>query len=331
MHAVVMTSAGGPEVLRVEELPDPVIQHDTEILVRLKAAGINPIDTKVRRNPEAHPIDLPAVLGCDGAGVVEAVGAGVKAFKPGDEVYFSRAPTRGHAGTYAQRVVIDERSAARKPASLSFVEAAAAPLVVITSWESLFDRARLQKGQRVLIHAGAGGVGHVAIQLAHYAGATVCTTVSADKVAVVQELGVEKTILYKEEDFVSAVLAWTQGKGVDVVLDTVGGRTFEQSFGAVCVYGDLVTLLLPASEVDWSMARQRNLRISLEVMLAAMYLELEEAQRHQAEILKQCATLFDEKRLEIRVAETFPLAQAAEAHRRLEAGSMTGKLVLMID
>ena len=122
MHAVVMTSAGGPEVLRVEELPEPAIQHDTEILVRLKAAGINPIDTKVRRNPEAHPIDLPAVLGCDGAGVVEAVGAGVEEFKRGDEVYFSRAPTRGHAGTYAQRVVIDERSAARKPASLSFVD-----------------------------------------------------------------------------------------------------------------------------------------------------------------------------------------------------------------
>lgn len=331
MQAVIMTSAGGPEVLQVQELPEPTIQYETEMLVRLKAAGINPIDTKVRRNPEAHPIRLPAVLGCDGAGVVQAIGPGVKDFNPGDEVYFSRCPAHGRGGNYAEYSVVDARYTARKPSSLSFIEAAAAPLVLITAWESLFDRARLQQGQYVLIHAGAGGVGHVAVQLAKYAGAMVCTTISADKIAFVQQLGADKTILYKEEDFVPAVLTWTEGNGVDVALDTVGNATFEQSFGAVRCYGDLVTLLLPASDVNWTVARQRNLRISLEVMLTATYSGLEEAQRHQGEILKQCTTLFDEKRLSIHVAETFPLAQAAKAHRRLEAGSTTGKLVLTID
>lgn len=331
MQAIVMTSAGGPEVLQVQELPQPGIEHDTDMLVRLKAAGVNPIDTKVRTNPNPHPVELPLVLGCDGAGVVEAVGAGVKRFKPGDEVYFSRCPTHGHSGTYAEYCVVDERNSAHKPSSLSFVEAAAAPLVMITAWESLFDRAHLEPGQRVLIHAGAGGVGHVAIQLAKHAGAKVCTTVSAEKIVFVKALGSDKVILYKDGNFVSAVLEWTDQQGVDVVLDTVGGATFEQSFAAVRCYGDLVTLLQPGPEMNWAIARQRNLRISLEVMLTPMYLGLEEAQRHQAEILKQCATLLDAGKLKIHVTKTFPLAHAAEAHRHIEAGSTSGKIVLTID
>lgn len=331
MQAVVMTSAGDPQVLQLQDLPQPVMQRDTELLVRLKAAGINPIDTKVRTNPKPHPVDLPLVLGCDGAGLVEAVGPGVKAFKPGDAVYFSRCPTHGHSGTYAEYCVVDERYTTRKPASLSFVEAAAAPLVLITAWESLFDRAHLQRGQSILIHAGAGGVGHVALQLAKHAGAKVCTTVSAEKRDVVEALGVDKVILYKDEAFDQATLAWTSQQGVDIALDTVGGATFEQSFAAVRCYGDLVTLLQPGPTVNWTLARQKNLRISLESMLTPMYLGLQDAQCHQGDILQQCAELFDAGELRIQVAETFPLAQAAEAHRRIEAGSINGKLVLTME
>ena len=332
MQAVVMTAPGGPEVLRMQAVADPVIQRDTEVLVRLKAAGINPIDTKIRSKASAFPVRLPAVLGCDGAGVVEAVGGGVRDFKVGDEVYFCRCGFGACPGNYAQYAVVDQRLVAMKPASLSFAEAAAAPLALITAWESLFDRARLEPGQQALIHGGAGGVGHLAIQLAKHAGARVCTTVgSEDKAAFAERLGAEEPILYKDENFVLAILAWTDEQGVDVALDTVGGETFEHSFTAVRCYGDLVTLLQPAANTNWMIARQRNLRISLELMLTPIYLGMEDAQRHQGEILRRCAGLFDNGELRVHVAQSFPLAEAAAAHRVLESGSMSGKLALVID
>ena len=332
MRAVVMKSSGDADVLGPQEVSEPTLREGTELLVRLKAAGVNPVDTKMRVRAAAFGLPMPAVLGCDGAGVVEEIGAGVAAFKPGDEVYFCQCGFGGRSGNYAQYAVVDERLAAKKPSTLSFAEAAAAPLVLITAWESLHDRTRAGAGQRVLIHGGAGGVGHVALQLAKIAGAQVCTTVSSEeKAAFVRGLGCEEAILYKQEDFADAALRWTHGEGVDVALDTVGGQTLEQTFRAVRCYGDLVTILQPPEGVNWSVARQRNLRISLELMLSPVQLDLKVAQRHQGDILRQCAELFEERRLRIHVAETFPLDEAAEAHRRLEAGSMTGKIVLAID
>ena len=140
MKAVLMTDVGDPEVLQLQEVPDPTIQQDTEILVRLRAAGVNPIDTKLRRRGTFYPDQMPAILGCDGAGVVEAVGSGVQRFRVGDEVYFCQGGLGSKPGNYAQMVVVDERFVAPKPASLSFI----APLVLITAWESLFDRGRLK-------------------------------------------------------------------------------------------------------------------------------------------------------------------------------------------
>lgn len=326
-----MTAPGGPEVLKLEERPVPRLERDTDVLVRLKAAGVNPLDTKLRTKP-AYGIQPPAVLGCDGAGVVEAVGAQVTEFRPGDEVYFCQAPFGGRIGTYAHYTLVDHRLLALKPAALSFEQAAAVPLALITAWESLRERASVQSGQRVLIHAGAGGVGHLAIQLARSSGASVCTTVSNEaKAAFVTELGADLAILYKQKDFVKETLAWTQGQGVDIALDTVGGKTFAQTFNAVRCYGDLVTLLLPAVDTDWGVARLRNLRICFEIMLTPLLLGLDEAIRHQGHILRQAAVLLDEGRLLIQVADVLPLAEAAEAHRRLESGAVMGKLVLRIE
>ena len=334
MKAVLMTAAGEPEVLQLQEVPEPQIQNDTEILVRLQAAGVNPLDTKLRRRGTFYSDQMPAILGCDGAGVVEAVGSGVQRFRVGDEVYFC-AGGLGESGTgnYAQLTVVDERLVAHKPASLSFAEAAAAPLVLITAWEALYDRGRLEAGQRVLIHAGSGGVGHVAIQLAKLRGAEVCTTVgSQDKARLVRQLGADHPILYKQTDFVQAALDWTEGKGVDLAFDTVGGKTFYDSFPAVRVYGDVVTILEPdPAHFNWKTARSRNLRISLELMLTPMLQGLVEAQQHQAEILKQCASWIDEGKLKIHLSQTFPLQDAAAAHKALETGSTTGKIALLIE
>jgi NADPH2:quinone reductase len=331
MQAVVMSVAGGPEVLKPGEVPRPELESANQILVRLEAAGVNPVDTKLRSRGTYFPDRMPAILGCDGAGVVKAVGKDVQRFQVGDEVYFCSGGIGGHPGNYAEYAVVDEIVAAHKPASLDFTAAAAVPLVAITAWESLYDRGRLEVGQRTLIHAGAGGVGHVAVQLALAHDAWVCTTVgSREKADFATGLGAHETILYKERDFVEAVLAWSGGEGVDLVLDTVGAKTFARSFAAVRFYGDLVTLLQPGPEVDWKEARLRNLRVSYELMLAPMLHDLPKARQHHGEILEQCAQLIDEGRLSVHVAETFPLAQAAKAHRRLEKGSITGKLVLTL-
>lgn len=334
MKAVVMTQAGEPDVLQLQDVSDPKIEKDTEILVRLRAAGINPIDTKLRSRGTFYPDEMPAILGCDGAGVVEAVGSGVQRFKVGDEVYFC-AGGLGKSGTgnYAEFTVVEEQMLARKPASLSFAEAAAAPLVLITAWESLYDRGRLEAGQRVLIQAGAGGVGHVAIQLAKLKGSQVCTTVgSQDKARLVRQLGADLPILYKQTDVVKAVMDWTEGEGVDLAFDTVGGKTFFDTVPAVRVYGDLVTILEPdSSQGNLKTARSRNLRISLELMLTPMLQGLVTAQQHQADILKQCAAWIDEGKLKIHLSETYPLKDAAAAHKALETGSTTGKIVLLIE
>lgn len=332
MKAVLMHAPGAPQVLGLADVPAPEIARDTELLVRLRAAGVNPIDTKLRARGTYFPERMPAILGCDGAGVVEAVGAEATRFKPGDAVYFCNGGIGGHPGNYAEYAVVDARFASPKPASLDFDHAAAAPLVLITAWEALHDRARMTAGQTVLIHAGAGGVGHVAIQLAKAAGCRVLTTVgSAAKAEFARALGADEAIRYRETDFVQAVLDLTGGQGADIVFDTVGGATFSDSFAAVRPYGDLVTLLQPGPETDWKTARLRNLRVSQELMLSPMVFGWTEAQQHQAWILELCTALFETNRLRVHVDRVLPLGDAAEAHRLIEAGEITGKLVLAID
>ena len=332
MKAIVMTAAGGPEVLKLQDLPEPVLSQDTDILVRVKAAGINPVDTKMRAKPTVYPAPLPPVLGCDGAGVIEAVGKAVKDFKPGDEVYYCQPPHHDRLGSYAQYALVDHRLVAKKPKRLSFAQAAAAPLVLITAWEALHDRVDIKPWHKLLVHAGAGGVGHVAIQLARIAGAEVCATVgSADKAEFARSFGANRTINYKEENFVPAVLDWTGGKGVDIAFDTVGGKTLADTFSAVRYYGDVVTLLAPGPELDWNVPRARNQRVSFELMLVPVFFGLSEGMTHQGEILRRGAELFEAGELRVHVDAIFPLEQAAEAHTLVASGKTMGKIVLTVD
>ena len=302
MKAVLMNANGSSEVLQIQEVPIPSPQP-TEILVKLVAAGINPIDTKIRKRGTFYPEKMPAILGCDGAGIVEAVGREVKKFHVGDEVYFCHGGLGEHQGNYAEYTTVDEKFVALKPAAVSFAEAAAAPLVLITAWEALYERGRLQPGDKVLIHAGAGGVGHVAIELAKLKGADVCTTISSrEKADFVKDLGADFTINYKQNNFVEEVLKWTDNEGVDIAFDTVGGKTLQESFPAVRMYGDVVTILEPAKDTNWKIARSRNLRISLELMLTPALGNIVEAKQHQAEILQQCAQFMDAGQLKVNVS-----------------------------
>lgn len=327
-----MTSPGDPSVLVYQEYPEPELQSSTDVLVRLKAAGINPIDTKLRQRGTFFPDQMPAVLGLDGAGIVEAVGPSVREFHIGDEVYFCNGGLGAHPGTYAEYAVVDEAFLAQKPATLSFAEAAAVPLVAITAWEALFDRGRLQSGQTVLVQAGAGGVGHVAIQLAKQQGARVCATVSSiEKATMAHNLGADLVIRYTEVDPVQSVLDWTEGKGVDLAFDTVGGQVLSQCFESTKIYGDVVTILAPDPETNWKVARDRNLRFSFELMLTPLLQGLKSAQEAQTEILRQCARRIDNGDLKIHLAQTFPLEQAAEAHKLLQEGGFLGKLALVME
>ena len=331
MKAMLMTAPGGPEVLQAADVPIPKT-GPSDLLVRLRAAGINPLDTKVRKLNMFYPNDLPSVLGCDGAGTVEAVGSGVRRFKPGDDVYFFNNGLGSGPGNYAEYTLVREDYAARKPAKLSMVEAAAVPLVLITAWEALVDRVGLKEGETLLVHAGAGGVGHVAIQLARHLGAHVATTVSgADKARFVESLGAECAIDYRSQNFVEQTLAWTNGKGADVVFDTIGGPAFCQSFGAVRLYGRLVTLLSTACELPQiNKARLRNIVVGYEQMTMPLLLGNHDLRCAQTRILERGTHLFDEGKLKIEVSNVLPLAQAPAAHRGIEDGHTTGKVVLQI-
>ncbi len=329
MRAIVMSRVGGPEVLEEARLPDPV-PGAGEILVRIKACGVNPIDTKLRGRG-LYFGEPPAILGCDGAGVVEAVGPGVERFAPGDRVFYCYGGLGQTTGNYAELAAVPEAYCAHLPDSVDWITAAATPLVLITAWESLFDRARIRKGQRVFIHAGAGGVGHVAVQLAAAAGCRVATTVGGPaKAELARSLGAELVIDRHREDLGARLREWTEGEGVDVALDTVGGAAFAQLVPLVRVYGDLVTLLQVPEDTDWKTLRLRNIRLSQELMLTPMVLGLDEAARHHAEILAEGARRLSEGRLTVHVSDVLPLGEAMEAHRRIEEGHMTGKLVLKV-
>lgn len=329
MRAMLMTAPGGPDRLTLQELAEPKLTAPDQVKVRLDAAGVNPIDTKLRSRGVLFPDALPCVLGCDGAGTVVEVGQAVKELWIGDRVWFCHGGLGREPGTYAEYCVLPASVARQAPRRLDNLQAAAGPLVLLTAWEALFDRANLHAGQTVLIHAGAGGVGHVAIQLAKIRRVKVATTVSTPaKADFVKSLGADLVIDYSQQDFVEAALEWTAGDGVDCVFDTVGGQTFQRSLAAAKPYGAVVTLLEPAADVSWKEARNRNLRIGFELMLTPMLRDLPAARAHQGDILDRCADYIDAGKLRVQVSEILPLAEAARAHARIEDGHVQGKLVL---
>jgi NADPH:quinone reductase len=323
MQARVVAVPGG-DFQRVE-LPRPVLGAN-KVLVRVQASGVNPLDTKIRAGQAAHAQQpLPAVLGLDMAGVVEETGSGVTAFRPGDEVYGMVGGVGGLQGTLAEFVAADADLLAHKPGNLSMREAAALPLAVITAWEGLVDRAKVRAGQTVLIHAGAGGVGHIAVQLARAFGAEVFATVSPEKKKIVEDFGAAP-IDYRSSPVEEYVAASTDGKGFDIVYDTVGGATLDSSFAAAKRYtGHVLSCLGWGSH---SLAPLSFRGATYSGVFTLYPLLRGEGRAHHGEILAQATALAEAGKLRpLLSAGRFPIADIGAAHTLVAAGSL-GKVVV---
>lgn len=310
MRAISQDVLGGPEVLKEVEIERPT-PRPNEVLVRVRAAGVNPTDWK-HRATGGFLGEPPFVLGWDVSGVVEAVGIGVARFQPGDEVFGMLSYPFGH-GSHAEYVTAPARAFAHKPASIDHPQAGALPLVSLTAWQALVEYADVQPEQRVLVHAAAGGVGHVAVQIAKARGAHVIGTASAGKHEFLRGLGADEVIDYRETDFTEAV------KDVDVVLDTLGGETSVRSL-KVLRPGGLVVSILPVGSDEFHREAER-----LGVRAVRMLVDADRAD------LRAIADLVDKGQLRAEIAGTFPLADAAEAHALGDTGRTTGKLVLVMD
>lgn len=330
MQTMLTTSAGGIDVLHLRDLDIPEVLSPLHLRVRLAAAGVNPLDTKLRMKPVYYPDKLPTIQGCDGAGIVDEIGFEVTRFKVGDQVYFNNGGIGLEPGCYAEYTTLHEDCCAAKPANLSMQDSAAIPLVLITAWEALIEKANIQPGQTVLIHGGAGGVGHIAIQLARNLGAKVAVTVSDDKkAALTQSLGASKIINYKKQKFVDEVMLWTKMHGVDVVLDTVGGETFTKSIDATKIGGKIVSIIAtPMSQADAQQARLRNLTICYELMLTPQLMKMHDQRIRQRKILEEGAKLIEAGKLGVLVSRQMPLIEVGQAHKLIEKGGVMGKIIV---
>jgi NADPH2:quinone reductase len=306
-------------------VPDPIAKAG-EVLVRIHASGVNPLDTKIRAGQAAHAKHpLPAVLGLDMAGVVEEVGEGVTGFKRGDEVFGMTGGVGGLQGSLAEFVAADALLLAHKPAKLSMREAAALPLSAITAWEGLVDRAAIHAGQKVLIHAGAGGVGHIAVQIAKSFGAEVFATVSPHKIDVAAGLGATP-IDYKALSVHEYVAKYTDGAGFDVIYDTVGGKTLDDSFSAVRLYTGHVLSCLGFGTHALAPLSFRGATYS--GVFTLLPLITGNGRLHHGEIMAAVAKLADEGKLKPLLAiERFNASTIGQAHSLVALGSL-GKVVV---
>ena len=308
MLAVRQERFGGPEVLRATRVPRPS-PGPGEILVRVLAAGVNPTDWKHRARA-GFLGGLPLVLGWDASGVVEETGVGVTIHEPGDEV-FGMLPYPHGVGSHAEFVVGPARAFAPKPPAIDHVQAGALPLAGLTAWQSLVDTAAVGRGDRVLVHAAAGGVGHLAVQIAASRGATVIGTASAPKHGFLRGIGVEEPIDYRAVDVAEAV------RGVDVVLDTIGGETQLRSLRSLRPGGILVSTLPRPAPGLYAEAERLGVRAKL------ILVEADQAG------MRAIAGLAERGALRATIARAFPLEEAARAHELGETGRTTGKLVLV--
>ena len=311
MKAYQIDDFGGPEVFRQSEVERPTAGPG-EVLVRVVATSVNPVDCKLRGGSDRFDLTPPAVLGYDVSGIVEAVGAGVERFEAGDAVFYT--PTLDAQGAYAEYHAEHASIVAHKPASLSHEEAAALPLAGSTAWQALFDRALLQAGQTALVY-GTGGVGMLAVQLAHAAGAEVIAVSSPALTEQTAEAGASRVIDYKSEDVAEVVQS--AGVQAEVVFDTVGGDVLERSAAVAAPFADLVTIVSTAAPPAGPLMR---------INASAHFLMM---QRRGA-TMRSLARMAERGLLRPVVADVLPLAEVAEAHRRLEAGGVPGKLVLRV-
>lgn len=307
MKAVRMHEYGKPEVLVLEDAPRPEPKPN-EVRVQVRAAGVNPVDWKIRSGSFTKAkSNLPLILGGEIAGTVESCGAEVKGFKPGDEVWALLPLARW--GGYAEYALVAEKDLAKKPKSMDFVHAAGVPLAALTAWQALVDTAGLKQGDTVLIHAGAGGVGHFAIQIAKAKGAKVIATASANHLEFLKSLGADVVIDYKAQKFEEVA------KDVDIVLDSIGGETQERSFGCLKMGGFLVSIVLPPPK-----KKLDELGVKGAIILV----------QPNAKELDELAKLVEAKKLVCHVSEIVPLAEAKRAHELSEGGHTQGKIVLEV-
>ncbi|WP_282412454.1 zinc-dependent alcohol dehydrogenase family protein [Pseudomonas sp. PS01299] len=310
---------------REAQIERPVPQ-DNQVLVRIIASGVNPIDYKIRTGnaPYAMP-ELPAILGTDMAGVIEAVGANVTHLAVGDEVFGMVGGVRGLPGSLAEYLAVDADLVARKPKNLGFREAAAVPLVFLTAWEGLVDRAHVKAGQKVLVHGGAGGVGHMAVQIAAALGAEVFATVSPGKRSIVEGYGAT-AIDYQSVPVEQYVNQFTDGQGFDVIYDTVGGKSLDDSFAAIRLYGH-VTSCAAFGTHNLATGSLRSSTLSGIFVLLPMLTGV--GRKHHAEILGYATRLIEEGKVKpLMHAERFSLSQAREAHDAVQQGKAIGKVVI---
>jgi len=308
MKAIRVHQFGGPEVLKYEEAPRPVPAAD-EVLIKVYASGMNPVDWKMRAGlaESLFPIELPFIPGWDVSGEIEEVGSDILTFKKGDEVYGRPDVTRD--GTYAEYVAVKANQINFKPKSIDHDKASAVPLAGLTAWQGLFDYGHLEEGQKVLIHAAAGGVGSFAVQLAKWKGAYVIGTSSEENIDFLFDLGADEALDYKTVKFEDRL------KDVDLVFDLIGGDTQKRSLKIIKKGGRLITTVQPKYQEE---AKAND--IHMEVFMT----------QSLPEELEQLANLIDSGKIKPIVTRTFPLKDAAEAQKEIEKGHTRGKMVLTV-
>lgn len=325
MQAQVLTEFGGPDKLRLTQVESPVAGPG-QALVRIRAAALNPVDAKIRAGLPIGPA-MPAILGADLAGVVEAVGEGVEGISVGDEVYGCAGGVKGHGGTLAQYIAADARLLAPKPMNLSFHEAAALPLVAITAVDAM-EKLALTGDDHVLVHGGVGGVGHIGIQLAKAAGARVSTTVSSEEAAALaRQLGADDTIL-RSEPVADYVARLTDGSGFSAIFDTVGGDNLTNSFAAAAIGGRIATT---NARTTADLGDMHGKALSLHVVFMLLPMLRGPGRERHGRILRDLAALADAGKLRPLIDERrFTLETAADAHALLDSGKARGKIVVDI-
>ena len=331
MKAIVLTEPGAPQVLQAKQVDIPWPASDTDVLVRLSAAALNPADAYFRSFGPYVEQDGPCILGHDGAGIVEQVGSDVSRVQPGQRVCFCNGGIGAQPGSYAEFAVVPETQLALVPDAVDDASAAALPLVFITAWESIYERAQVGRGETVLVHAGAGGTGHIAVQLAAVLGARVATTVSSEaKIELVTKLGAERAIAYRSEDFTEVAREWSDGRGVDVALDNLGAEVFRKTIGAMAPYGRLVTLMGMPGDDDNETAYVQNLTVHNVMMLTPMLLGLQARLDHQATLVARGLQMLARGELQVVIDSRYAIDDIVAAHARLDNGSNTGKIVIDI-
>jgi NADPH:quinone reductase-like Zn-dependent oxidoreductase len=332
MKAFLLDHYGNADRVRAGEIPEPELRED-DVLVRVHAAGVNPLDSKIRNGEFKRilPYRFPIILGHDVAGVVVRVGARARRFKPGDEVY--ARPADGRIGSFAEFIAMSEDDVAPKPKALTMEEAASIPLVGLTAWQALIERAQLKKGQKVLIHAGSGGVGMFAIQLAKHVGATVATTTSTANVDLVKSLGADVVIDYRKEDFARVL------RDYDVVLNSLDKVTLEKSLRVLKPGGLLISISGPP---DAAFARRIGaswaLRTIMSVLSRGIRAKARRRRAHYSFLLMRAngdqltaiTALIDAGIIRPVLDRVFPFASTKEAMAYVEGGRATGKVVVSL-